>query len=408
MIKIEEKDEIDKLKNELSIEGEVDSPSVRLVNSIIEQAISKKTSDIHIEPFENCVYVRFRIDGILHEIKKLPKSVYKSINIRIKIIAKMNITLKMEPQDGKIDTFKDYSNCNFRVSSIPTIYGEKFVIRVLYKTSKFMKIEDITKGNAKCIKEIISKPNGIILLTGPTGSGKSSTAYSILNEFNRLEKNIVTIEDPVEFTMERINQINVNKKANLTFAAGLKSVLRQDPDIIFVGEIRDEETAKVAVRAAITGHLVISTLHTNDAPGVIPRLRDMGIKSYLLCDALTAAIAQRLVRKICPFCKESYTPSNFEKNLFNLNGNEVLYRGHGCVKCNNTGYVGRTAIFEIMKIDNVLRKSIYENKSIEEIKKHCANSKMLSLSQNAKELVKKGITTTYEYIKIINIEDDSR
>lgn len=254
---------IDRLKNDLNLEDKVDSPSVRLVNSIIEQAISKKTSDIHIEPFQNCVYVRFRIDGILHEIRKLPKSVYKSINIRIKIISKMNITLKREPQDGKIDKFKEYENCNFRVSSVPTIYGEKFVIRILYKSAKSMKLEDIAGENSKIIKNIIKKPNGIILLTGPTGSGKSSTAYSILNEFNPVEKNIVTIEDPVEFTMERINQINVNKKSNLTFAAGLKSVLRQDPDIIFVGEIRDEETAKVAVRAAITGHLVISTLHSN-------------------------------------------------------------------------------------------------------------------------------------------------
>jgi type IV pilus assembly protein PilB len=382
------------------------SPSVRLVNSIISQGVSEKASDIHIEPFDKFVNVRFRIDGVLHEIMKLPKSSYKSISIRIKIMAQINITLKMLPQDGKFEFSENNANYDFRVSSIPTINGEKFVIRILYKSKKGITLDELTYSNAEEIRKLIRKPNGIILLTGPTGSGKSTTSYSILKELNSKEKNIVTIEDPVEFTIDNINQINVNKKAGLTFATGLRSLLRQDPDVILIGEIRDEETAKVAVRAALTGHLVISTIHTNDAPSVVVRLMDMGVKAYLLCDAVVAVISQRLVRKICPYCKRAYEPNKFEKKLCGLKEGEHLYKGIGCNKCNNSGYIGRIAVFEIMKIDEVSRKIIYENGSVDELRRHNLQSGMLTLEENAVNLIKNGVTTVKEYIKVINSEDD--
>ncbi|WP_010237294.1 GspE/PulE family protein [Clostridium arbusti] len=382
-----------------------DSPSVRLIDSIINQAIGKKASDIHIEPFNDHLNVRIRVDGVLQKHMKLPKSTYKSICIRIKIMSKMNITLRMIPQDGKIDYVINDIGYDFRVSSIPTIHGEKFVIRVLYKTTKNISLDELTYSNASIIRNIISRPNGIILLCGPTGSGKSSTVYSILKELNTTEKNIVTIEDPVEFTIDNINQINVNKKAGLTFPVGLRSLLRQDPDIISIGEIRDEETAKVAVRAAITGHLVISTLHTNDAPSTVLRLMDMGIKHYLLADALVAVIAQRLVRKICPYCKEKYIPSSAEKKLCGLK-EEYLYKGKGCSKCNDTGYIGRMAIFEIMKVDDTIKNFIYEEKSTEDLRACSIKNGMMTLRENSLELIKKGITTVDEYKNIVYTNED--
>ncbi len=388
-------------------ENSSDSPSVRLVNSIINQAISHQASDIHVEPFETYVNIRLRIDGVLHRIMQLPKATYKSITIRVKIMALMNITLKMVPQDGKFNLKNNGIDYNFRVSSIPTIYGEKFVIRILYKSNKTINLDKLTYSNAGIIRKIINKPSGIILITGPTGSGKSTTSYAILQELNTKEKNIVTLEDPVEFTMNNINQININKKSGVTFAAGLRSILRQDPDIILLGEIRDEETAKVAIRAAITGHLVISTLHTNDSPSAVVRLRDMGVEPYLLCDAMLAVISQRLVRTICPYCKKSYSPSEFERMMCNLNEKQNLFKGLGCNKCNNTGYIGRIAVFEIMKIDERSRSLIYQNRSIDELRKNNFENGMLTLKGSAINLIKQGITTVEEYMKIINSEDDS-
>lgn len=402
-IKEMEKDIKEKsLSSNVEYESELnDSPSVRLIDSIITQAISKIASDIHIEPFEDYLCVRIRVDGRLQELMRLPKGTYKSISIRIKIMAKMNITLRMVPQDGKIDFIKNEKGYDFRVSSIPTIYGEKFVIRVLYKTTKSISLDELAYSNADTIRDLISRPNGIILLCGPTGSGKSSTVYSILKELNTKEKNIVTIEDPVEFTIDNINQINVNKKAGLTFPAGLRSLLRQDPDIISIGEIRDEETAKVAVRAAITGHLVISTLHTKDAPSTVSRLMDMGVQRYLLADALVGIIAQRLVRKICPHCKEKYIPNNWEKKLCNLKDSEYIFKGKGCSKCSSTGYIGRIAVFEIMKIDNTIKKFIYEGKSTERLREYSMKIGMTTLKQNSLKLIQQGITTIEEYMNTV-------
>lgn len=400
--KVENNIEDDKINN---------APSVRLLDSIIYQAVSKRASDIHIEPFRDYVAVRIRIDGILNQIMRFPIEMYNSVNIRIKIMANMNITLKKTPQDGKIDYEKNGESCDLRVSSIPTIHGEKIVIRVLYKSLQLISIDELAVENARQIKDILKHSNnGIILLTGPTGSGKSTTMYAMLNELNDISKNILTIEDPVEFTIDQINQINVNNKAGLTFAAGLRSILRQDPDIILVGEIRDEETAQVAIRAAITGHLVISTLHTNDAPSSIIRLIDMGVKPYLLADALVAVLAQRLIRVICPFCKEEYEASEAEKRILNLNSEDIVYKGKGCTKCSYTGYIGRKAVFEIMKVDEKTRKYICEGKSVDYIRQYLKEKGMIELMQEALQLVRQGVTTIDEYMNVIykfkeNIKD---
>ncbi|AJA47949.1 type II secretion system protein E [Clostridium pasteurianum DSM 525 = ATCC 6013] len=402
-----EKEVKDKKLDNIDDTGIKDSPSVRLIDSIIAQSIARNASDIHIEPFKNYVHVRIRVDGKLQKITKpLKKGLYKSINIALKVKAKMDITTRMLPQDGKIDYVRDGIQYDFRVSSIPTIYGEKFVIRVLYKSRKNISLDELAYDSADAVREFISRSNGIILLCGPTGSGKSTTVYSILEELNKEEKNIVTIEDPVEFTIDNINQVNVNKTAGLTFPVGLRSFLRQDPDVISVGEIRDEETARVAVRAAITGHLVISTLHTKDASGTVVRLLDMGVQNYLLADALIGVIAQRLVRKICPHCKEKYIPDSMERKLCNLKEEQYLYRGRGCSKCNNTGYMGRIAVFEIMKINSEIKKFIYEGESTERVREYSLKKGMKSLKENCLDLIKKGITTSGEYINVIHSSED--
>ena len=379
------------------------APSVRLVDSIIYQAINKKASDIHLEPFKNHLTVRIRVDGIMQEIMKLPIDTYNSLTIRIKIMAKMNITLRKTPQDGKINYERNGESYDFRVSSIPTLYGEKIVIRILYKSTSHISLEKLAGENAGKIHKILKSPNGIILITGPTGSGKSTTMYAILKEINSVEKNILTIEDPVEFTIDNVNQISVNNKAGLTFASGLRSMLRQDPDVIFVGEIRDEETAQVAIRAAITGHLVVSTLHTNDSSSSVVRLIDMGIKPYLVSHALVGVIAQRLIRVICPYCKTKYNATELEKKVLNLRKNVSLYKGETCSKCSNTGYIGRKAVFEIMKIDDTIKNLIYEGASLDKIRNYALNSNMESLKSSTLKMVINGITTFDEYMKIVYV-----
>lgn len=379
------------------------SPVVRLINSLIKQALKMGASDIHIEPFENRIRVRVRIDGDLQEILTPSKHSESAIITRVKIIAGMNIAEKRLPQDGRIEMKIDDSVIDLRISVLPTVYGEKIVMRLLDR-GNFLKTKKelgFTQGNMEIFDSILEAPNGVILVTGPTGSGKTTTLYAALNELNKINKNIITVEDPVEYKIEGINQVQVNTKSGLHFATGLRSILRQDPDIIMVGEIRDEETAEIAVRAAITGHVVLSTIHTNDAPSTIMRLQDMGIKPFLLAASLRGIIAQRLVKKICTNCKTEYQASEFEKKLLEVSGDLVLHKGKGCPKCYNTGYSGRIAIHEILKVGKNVREAITSGKSIDEITRAAEKEGMKTLKDNCKELVLSGVTTIEEYSQVV-------
>lgn len=383
--------------------NEVNSaPVVRLVNTIIRQAVKARASDIHIEPFENQVRIRFRIDGELKEIMTTAKSTHSAIITRIKIMGKMNIAEKRIPQDGRVEINIDGSEVDLRISTLPTVYGEKIVIRLLDRTNFLLSKEQLgfTSENLERFDRIIQNPYGIILVTGPTGSGKTTTLYTVLNEVNTIGKNIITVEDPVEYRMDGINQVQVNNKAGLTFANGLRSILRQDPDIIMIGEIRDAETASIAVRAAITGHLVISTMHTNDAPATVSRLLDMGIQPYLISSSLVGVVAQRLVRRICNRCRISYKPDEKERKLLNIDENTLLYKGKGCSHCFNSGYKGRIAIHEIMPINSDIRELIDNSASINQLREAALKNGMITLRENCRELVLKGVTTYQELIRV--------
>ncbi|NLZ47347.1 MAG: type II/IV secretion system protein [Clostridiales bacterium] len=400
-LKKEIKEDESKSINTKEFQDNLNAPGVKILNYIINTAIEKRASDIHFEPYGGFFRIRYRIDGGLCEFFKLPIEVYSTVTTRLKVLAQMDISEKRSFQDGKYKHFHNQKEFDLRVSSIPVIYGEKFVVRILDKANLFIDLDKIyyQKDQNELVKSILMKGSGIILTTGPTGSGKSTTLYAMLKELNKQSCNITTIENPVEYTMKGINQINVNLKAGITFAAALRSVLRQDPDIIMVGEIRDEQTAAIAIRAAITGHLVLSTLHTRDAKGAITRLLEMGVEKYLLADALIAVIAQRLVRKICPKCKESYYPSQFEKDLLVLSNERKLFKGRGCHQCNNSGYLDRHVISEIIYIDeNWRRRILASDKKVESI----GRQKNESLKEQCKELVMKGITTTEEFMKVCN------
>ncbi len=386
-----------------------DAPIVRLVDSIIMQAVQSRASDIHIEPTANSLRIRFRVDGELTDVMKPEKNTHGAIVTRIKIMAKMNIAEKRLPQDGRIEMNEEKRNLDLRVSTIPTIYGEKVVIRVVDNT-KFLKKKSelgLSEANIERFEKLLNLKNGIILVTGPTGSGKSTTLYAAMNELNDFRKNIVTVEDPVEYRMENINQIQVNSKSGLTFSRGLRSILRQDPDIIMVGEIRDHETAEMAVRAAITGHLVLSTLHTNDAASSISRLLDMGIKAYLVSAAVKGIIAQRLVRTICPYCEEEYVPTEDElallsHNAWRIDGNTIK-RGQGCRLCNYTGYRGRKAVHEILIVDRHIRQMIFDESKIESINDYSIEQGMRTLQDNCISLIMSGETTIEEYVRTMHI-----
>jgi len=395
-------------KTEMDLTDDVQAaPAVRLTNSIINQAIATNASDIHIEPFENYVAVRYRVDGVLFESNRIPQSLYSAVSTRIKIMAGMNIAEKRLPQDGRIELETKGRSYDFRVSSLPTVFGEKIVIRVLDRTTFDFTRDKLgfTERENEIMDNIIRMPYGIVLLTGPTGSGKTTTLYSLLSEVNTPDKNIVTIEDPVEYMLEGINQVQVNTKAGLTFAAGLRSILRQDPDIIMIGEIRDEETAQIAVRAAITGHLVLSTLHTNDAPGAITRLVDMGVEPYLAADAIVAVIAQRLVRKLCPNCKAPYKAEDNDKMILNLDKPVQLYRAVGCPACQNSGYRGRTAIHEVMMVGREHRNIIARGGSAEEIREVAVRQGMVDLYESCRRLVLDGVTTIQEMVRTVYARD---
>jgi len=378
------------------------APVVKLVNSIIRQAIRSKASDIHIEPFEHHVRVRFRIDGELQEIMSPAKSTHAAIVTRIKIMGKMDIAEKRVPQDGRYEAVIDGKEVDLRISSLPTVYGEKIVIRILQRDSTMLTRKQLgfTQHNMKKLDDIIKSPNGIILVTGPTGSGKSTTLYALLRELNTPNKNLITVEDPVEYRIEGINQVPVNNKAGMTFASALRSILRQDPDIIMIGEIRDTETAEIAVRASITGHLVLSTMHTNDTASTVSRLIDMGIEPYLVSSSVVGIIAQRLVKRICEGCKTDYKPTPEEKEMLGLDKDITLHKGAGCSACGGTGYKGRIAVHEIMTITKELRALINKGASVDEIREATEKQGMLTLQENCRQLIVDGISTIEEMLRV--------
>ena len=396
------------LEEELS-EDIKNAPAVKLVDSIIQNAVRSKASDIHIEPFENRVCLRYRIDGALQKQFDSPKEPLAGLITRIKIMGNMDIAEKRIPQDGRIFTRVDGENVDLRVSVLPTVNGEKIVIRILDKSAFNVdkSVLGIADDDLDKINKIINKPHGIVLVTGPTGSGKSTTLYSLLRDLNKEDKNIITVEDPVEFSMDGINQVNVNAKAGLTFASGLRSILRQDPDIVMLGEIRDTETAEIAVRAAITGHLVLSTIHTNDAPSSIVRLKDMGVAPYLVSSALVGIIAQRLIRKLCIHCKEEYIASDYEKEILGVPKYQdlTLYRKVGCNRCSNTGYKGRVGIYEVMEINREIRDLINADKPLEEITNAALRNNMKTLNKSAMNVVLNGNSTVEELLRVTLLGD---
>jgi type IV pilus assembly protein PilB len=349
------------------------SPIVYLVKAIIEQAVRQRASDIHIEPFEKYIRVRYRVDGMLKEINRYDISLLPAIAARIKVIGSMDISEKRKPQDGRITTTVDREEFDIRVSVLPTVFGEKIVMRITSKKglTKAKKVLGLTEEDMKKFDAILDIPQGMILVTGPTGSGKSTTLYTALSELNTEEVNIITVEDPVEANIDGINQIQVNTKVDLTFSNALRSILRQDPDIIMIGEIRDSETAEIAVKASITGHLVVSTLHTSSAVSTITRLKDMGVEPYLIADALVGVIAQRLVRRLCPSCKTSRQLKSFEKDFLGICGKEepIIYEPCGCHICNYTGYYGRIGVYEIMPVTSAIKEAIRCNGTSGEIEK---------------------------------------
>lgn len=379
------------------------SPVVLLVNSMIEQAARQRASDIHIEALENIVRVRFRIDGALYEKFKYDIHLLPAIIARLKIIGGMDISEKRKPQDGRITMVIDRIEYDIRVSILPTVFGEKCVMRLAQKKALTRNKKDLglAEDDLKAFDNILKNPNGILLVTGPTGSGKSTTLYTALSELNNEDVNIITVEDPVEANIDGINQVQVNPKAELTFASALRSILRQDPDIIMIGEIRDGETAQIAVQASITGHLVVSTLHTNSAAATISRLEDMGIESYLLADSLVGIIAQRLVRRLCPNCKKEHHATSEEKEVMNIdeNGDIIIYDAVGCEKCDNTGYTGRIGIYEILTVTQNIKNMISKKATADEIARAAEKEGMHTLRQSATKLVLEGTTSYKEMLR---------
>ena len=390
------------------VDDTINAPAVRLVDSVIREAIPYRASDIHIEPYENEVKVRYRVDGDLAERMAFPASSYPAVSARLKIISGMNIAERRIPQDGRINLVINGVEYDFRVSTLPTVHGEKFVIRVLDKSSFRFTREDLgfTPEENQIVDKILAHPYGLVLLTGPTGCGKSTTLYSFLKEVNKPDVNIVTVEDPVEYTMQGINQTQVNTKANMTFATALRSILRQDPDIIMIGEIRDEETAQIGIRAAITGHLVFSTLHTNDAVGAVTRLVDMGVSSYLVGDAIVGVISQRLVKRLCPMCKKAHITTPDEMHILGLETPQKIFSPVGCQYCNGSGYKGRLAVHEIMYVNDAIRNLINQNEGIEKIREVAEANGMISLADSCKNALLAGETGLAEFMALNAAEDD--
>jgi type IV pilus assembly protein PilB len=406
------KDDDDASSDELrDIREQVDAaPVVKLVNGVLARAADEGASDIHFEPQAKELLVRFRHDGVLHEIMTIPKRLQPGVLSRLKIMADLDIAERRVPQDGRIGLVVGGRPIDMRVASLPTVYGEKIVIRLLDRGNVMLRLEQLGFSEIALSRytKSFTKPYGAILVTGPTGSGKSTTLYGTLNILNTADKNIITVEDPVEYRLEGINQVQINPKAGLTFASGLRSILRCDPDIIMVGEIRDKETAQIAVESALTGHLVLSTLHTNDAPGALSRLTEMGVEPFLTASAVDCVIAQRLVRKLCEYCREPYpaTKELLERLGFSRDAVEKwketqLYKAAGCAHCNSTGYKGRLGIYEIMPVTEALERLIVERKSADELARVAVAEGMVSLRQDGLERVLQGVTTVEEISRVI-------
>ncbi len=400
----EKKLDIDNAATDEAAEDINSSPIVKMVKEMIDLAVRQRASDIHIEPMEDYIRVRYRIDGVLQNIAKYNISVLPAIVARIKIIGGMDISEKRKTQDGRITQIVDHVEYDIRVSMLPTVFGEKVVMRL---TAKMALTREKSQLGLKPYEleqfdHILKKPNGILLVTGPTGSGKSTTLYTALSELNTSNVNIITVEDPVEANIEGINQVQVNPKAELTFASALRAILRQDPDIIMIGEIRDQETAQIAVQASITGHLVVSTLHTNSAASSVTRLEDMGIESYLIADSVNGIIAQRLVRRLCPECKEEVEATADEKEFMGLDVDKktILYKPCGCSKCDNTGYRGRIGVYEIMAMSPELKKLVSKRAGADRLKEQAIEEGMRTLRMSGTEYVLDGTTSFEELVKI--------
>ncbi len=391
-------------------ESEASAPSIRLVDNIIERGIADRASDIHIEPQEGLVNVRMRVDGVLHNTLTIPKELQQSVTSRIKIMNNMDVTERRIPQDGRAIVRIRMHEADLRTSTLPTVHGEKIVMRILDRDSKQMTAEDLGfyGRNLEVYNRLVENAQGVILVVGPTGSGKSTTLQTMINLRNTEEVNIVTLEDPVEYSIAGVNQVQVNEKTGMTFASGLRSILRQDPDIVSVGEIRDVETAQIAMRAAVTGHLVLSTLHTGDAVSTLDRLEDMGVETFMLATALRGVVSQRLVRRICPYCREEYTPE--EEELLDMGYNPhatnlKFYRGRGCSECFSTGYRGRIVVAEALIIDRKIAEAIRTNAPREVLMDAVAKSGFQPIMQNARDLVERGITTVQEIFRTIHTTD---
>ncbi len=388
------------------LETKEEAPIIRLLNLILSEAIQQGASDIHFEPYENDLKVRYRIDGVLQSRHSPPREYQGQLITRIKVLAKLDIAEHRLPQDGRIKLKMGGREIDFRVSTVPVAHGERIVLRILDKGNVVLGIEQLgmLPAHVDAFRRLIAFSEGIVLVTGPTGSGKTTTLYSALWEIFNEELNIMTIEDPVEYKLKGIAQIGVHPKIGLTFAQGLRHILRQDPDVVMIGEIRDTETAEIAIQAALTGHLVLSTLHTNDAPSAIPRLIDMGVEPYLLSSTIVGVVAQRLVRRVCPNCRERYVPTEEELHELNLSleklNGHVLYRGRGCTHCFGSGYKGRHGIYELMVVSPQVRSQIAKQADSTELRKAAAQHGMMTLRQHGAHLVKTGITTVAEVLRV--------
>ncbi|MDR9499551.1 MAG: type II secretion system ATPase GspE [Hydrogenovibrio sp.] len=386
-----------------------DAPIIKLLNAILSEAIRSQASDIHIEPFETFLRVRFRLDGHLQTMLNLKRSMSDMLVSRIKVMTQLDIAEKRLPQDGRMATKLGGRAVDLRVSTIPSSFGERVVMRLLDKNSGRLSLSQIGLGETRLsqMQSLLNRPHGIFLVTGPTGSGKTTTLYAGLSEINDQSRNIMTVEDPVEYNLEGISQTQVNTKAHMTFAKGLRAILRQDPDVVMVGEIRDQETADIAIQSSLTGHMVLSTLHTNTAVGAITRLRDMGVEPFLLASSLMGVLAQRLVRKLCQHCKEAYEPDAAEKRVLGIEQNQqptLIHRPCGCEQCHQTGYQGRLGVYELVMIDSQMRQMIHDDRSEKELS-HYAHQSMASLEEHGLEMVLAGTTSLEEVLRVIQTSE---